>query len=77
MSDMSSSEKPEFCLPNLRGSTTFCVAVEVSWGAFEYETKLWTNLAVWVESLHRDPFVAKLAGRASSEPAVGSVATWS
>jgi len=26
MSDMSSSEKPEFCLPNLRGSTTFCVA---------------------------------------------------
>lgn len=27
MSEMSSSEKPEFCFPTRRGSRTFCVAV--------------------------------------------------
>ena len=28
MSEMSSSEKPEFCFPSRRGSRTFCVAEE-------------------------------------------------
>ena len=29
MSEMSSSEKPEFCWPNRLGSTTFCVAARI------------------------------------------------